>query len=546
LSDKAQSNRIICEGGLDTTNNYLNLSANKPGCATRLINYEVGLSGGYRRINGFQPYDPAFAEVGAGTATGRVLGIIIFDNSDTGITQIIAARKNSADDNYQLYDYQSGTGWVAITTGLTHKYIDGGSEVDKLRYSVGNDGAKNYLAIVDGVNNAVIFDGTTWAFVKSTNDGLALATAGGNQAIDAPFLVTFFKNTLFLASDLRNDKTGLLSYSAPNKFYDFLAADGGGQMPCGAAIVDFKPFRDKLFIFGENQIKSATADVTAGFLQEDVTGNIGCVARDSVIEIGGDLIFLAPDGFRPISGTDKIGDVELESISKPIHQLVSTRVAAVAGTAINSLVIRGKSQFRYFFGDDSFPVSDSKGIIGALRTSDQQTGWEFGELLGIRVSCATSRYIGGSEVVIHGDFDGCVYRQESGNSMNGANVVSSYSTPYLDLGDTETRKIIEKVNTYLNGEGSIGISLKVDYDWGRSDILSPSAYPIEVAALIPLYDSGVEYDTGVVYGGVLTPIFISNIEGSFFSARFTFSGASVDPPHSIHALVVEYILQGRR
>jgi hypothetical protein len=149
-------------------------------------------------------------------------------------------------------------------------------------------------------------------------------------------------------------------------------------------------------------------------------------------------------------------------------------------------------------------------------------------------------------VVIHGDFDGCVYRQESGNSMNGANVVSSYSTPYLDLGDTETRKIIEKVNTYLNGEGSIGISLKVDYDWGRSDILSPSAYPIEVAALIPLYDSGVEYDTGVVYGGVLTPIFISNIEGSFFSARFTFSGASVDPPHSIHALVVEYILQGRR
>ena len=30
-------------------------------------------------------------------------------------------------------------------------------------------------------------------------------------------------------------------------------------------------------------------------------------------------MFLAPDGFRPVAGTSRIGDVELETISKPIQ-----------------------------------------------------------------------------------------------------------------------------------------------------------------------------------------------------------------------------------
>ena len=48
------------------------------------------------------------------------------------------------------------------------------------------------------------------------------------------------------------------------------------------------------------------------FVIDQVTTNVGCIARDSVLEIGGDLMFLAPDGFRPVSGTSRIGDVELK------------------------------------------------------------------------------------------------------------------------------------------------------------------------------------------------------------------------------------------
>jgi hypothetical protein len=547
MPDKAESIRVVCEGGLDSTQNYLELSAKKPGCATRLVNYEVGLNGGYRRINGYLDYDTEFTEVGVGVAEGKILGLVLFENTVSGSTELYTMRKDIAPaTTYTVYKYEFGTGWVAVVTGLTHNFSSGGAEVDKIRYDVGNDGVQNYLAFADGVNNATLFDGTTWVFIDSADTGADLAHAGGNQAIDAPTLVQFFGGSLFISYDTINNFTGLLAYSAPREFYKWTTAAGGGQVTAGMSIVDHKPFRSNFYIFGGNAIKKVTFDVTNGFLINDVTNNIGCVARDSVVEIGGDLVFLGPDGFRPVAGTDKIGDVQLESLSKPIHALIKSRLSGNAGLPVNTVVIRSKSQFRIFFGDDNTDASASKGIVAALRTADQETGWEFGELLGFRASCATSRYVNGEEVVVHGDYDGHVYREETGNSLNGQDMVSVYSTPYLDLGDTEIRKVFEKVNIFLQGEGDIGLNLNVNYDWGKLEIINPSNYVIELSGDHPMYDSGDLYDGGAVYGGVLTPISNKNVEGSFFSTKLTFTASGTDASHTIQSLVLEFIPLGRR
>ena len=133
------------------------------------------------------------------------------------------------------------------------------------------------------------------------------------------------------------------------------------------------------------------------------------------MEIGGDLVFLAPDGLRPVAGTSRIGDVELETISKAIQQLLKDLGSVHDLNTLNGVVVRSKSQLRYFVGDDSTSAAESQGIIGGLRSSDQRLGWEFGELLGIRASCCTSDYVNGEEFVLHGDYDGNVYRQESGD-----------------------------------------------------------------------------------------------------------------------------------
>lgn len=550
MTDQIQSNRFICEGGLDTTRNYLSLSSTKPGCATRLVNYEPAIAGGYRRINGYELYDEDAPEPGVGDAQGKVLGIMMFPNDVTRRTEIYAARRNIASPTeYKVYRYDPGSPgvWTEVATGLTHLYTDGTNNVDKIRYDVGNNGVVNHLVFVDGVNNAVIFDGTTWAFIDSADSGADMANAGGNQAIDAPTLVTFFKQTLFLACDIITPATGTIAYSAPNAFFDYTVANGAGQITTGMFVLDFKPFRDQLYIFDDNKIKYAVADTTSGFLLKDVTSNMGVVARDCIVEIGGDLIFLGPDGFRPVQGTDKIGDVMLETVSKPIQDLLRRRTYALADLNVNTVVIRSKGQFRFLFGDDSTDTQSSRGILGGLRTADQFNGWEFAETLGFRASCITSRLVDGEEYVLFGEYDGKVYRMEQGGSLNGEDMTAVYSTPYLDLGDTQIRKLMKKVITFVVGEGaSINVNVALDYDWGNPYSPEPSSYDMVVTATIPTYDGGYAYDDSVSYGGFLYPVVEQNIEGSFFSVRLTYTTSGVEVPYSILGFILEYMVNARR
>lgn len=548
MTDQIESIRVYCEGGLDTTKNYLKLSSEKPGCATRLVNYEPAISGGYRRINGFTYLDDTYPEPGDGICQGKVLGVMIFENDVTRQLEIYAARRLiSPSDEYAIFQYNSLTGWDEIATGLTHYYQVGSDIVEKIRYDVGNDSVQNYLAFADGVNNAVIFDGATWAFIDSADTGASMANAGGNQAIDAPTLVAFFSHTLFLGCDVVNVTTGIAAYSAPDEFFNFTSASGGGQLLAGLHIVDMKPFRDTLYLFGYNKIKKATPDVSAGFLTSDVTSNMGVVARDCVVEIGGDLIFLGPDGFRPVQGTAKIGDVMLETISKPIHSLLRARTYDLADINVNSVVIRNKAQFRFLFGDDDSDQSASRGILGALRTADQFEGWEFGETLGFRASVITSRMVGGDEYVLFGDYDGNVYRMEQGGSLNGQPMTAVYSTPYLDIGDTQTRKTMQSVTSFIVGEGAdIDVNLGITYDWANPEITNPSSYVFTLESTPATYGVSNEYGDSSVYGGYMYPVIEQTIEGSFFSVRLTYTTSGIESPYSVLGFVIQYKVEGLR
>ena len=93
MPDRIQSFKVICGGGLNSNENHLDLSENNPGSATRLVNYEVSLFGGYRRIEGFAPYDTTYQEVDPDDCEGRILGLSIFKDDTLNETIIIAARK---------------------------------------------------------------------------------------------------------------------------------------------------------------------------------------------------------------------------------------------------------------------------------------------------------------------------------------------------------------------------------------------------------------------------------------------------------------------
>ena len=549
MPDSIESFKVVCKGGLNSNENHLDLSDNKSGAATRLVNFEPSLYGGYRRVEGYTHFGNIDTTVGGSATEGKVLGVAIYQNEHIGNEYVIAARKVVGSATYKFYKFVAYSGWQEITSAPTRATSIGSRTVDKIRHVQFNYGNESRICFVDGVNPAVIFDGLNWYELLQSNTG-GTGSPGGDQLTNAPSIVAEYQNYLWVGGDLTSRAT--LYHSHTDDPYSWFATvgveGGGGYLSPAFNVVQIKPFRDDLFVFGTNSIKKITNTAPGVFPIKSVTSNVGCIARDSVTEIAGDLIFLAPDGLRPISATSKIGDIQLETVSKSVQVSLVNLIKNNNMDTLNSVVIRSKSQVRFFVGDSTTPQIDSYGILGGLYDNQGSIDWSFGEMVGIRASCCESGYFGTDEVILHGDYDGKVYQSESGNSFAGQDIVAVYATPYLDFGDTEVRKTIRKVNTFVRAEGPTSFFLSLDYDWGDYNTSKPSEYtqsstggPVRYNALNLDYS-----DANVLYGGNSKPILTADVQGSGFSTRATFVTVGQSEPYSIQGLVFEFSVSGRR
>ncbi len=86
------------------------------------------------------------------------------------------------------------------------------------------------------------------------------STPGGAQALAAPSVVDVFENHIFMSGD-PNDEA-VVAHSAPNDPFAWTTALAGGQLTVGVDVVQIKPFRDQLFVFGPNAIKRLHVDST--------------------------------------------------------------------------------------------------------------------------------------------------------------------------------------------------------------------------------------------------------------------------------------------
>lgn len=526
--------QVICEGGWNSNQNYLLLSQRLPGQALTLINHEPSLFGGYRKISGFTPLEPAAQEVDSAGAEGQIY-TVAFYNGD-----IITARKSQGSAVYKFYKWVPDAAWDDYTTGLTLT----STNVDRIRWTTFNFDGVEGIAFVDGVNKMSLYNGTNWIDVDKTDTGASFANAGGAQAHDDPKYITLFKNHIFCAGD--SSHPHVIAHSAPTAAFDWTSASGAGQLIAGFVVKQLKPFRDELFVFGENQIKKIVVENDT-FVLKDVTTKLGLIAHDSVIEYNGDLLFLSQDGFRTIAATERVGDLEIAVQSKNIQQDVTDLIEnAVDLSQVTALVVRKKSQARFFFSDDTTSVPNTIGILGAIRGGNEQpgTGWEWSKLVGIRTSCTASDYIGAEEYIIHGDYNGKVYRQEIGSNFDGAEILASYKTPYFDIGDPFYRKNLHKILVFIRAEAPVSLSATIDFDWGDNNVANPDLYLLEATSTGGVYGTGL-YGTAT-YASSPTPVMIQNVHGSGFSFSLTFTNDSTEGSYSIQAIVVEYVTHGRK
>ena len=475
-----------------------------PGAATQLQNFEPDINGGYRRINGFTKYDSA--QVGG--STGTILGVHIYKD------QVIASKGTAVYKG-------TGSGWTSIDTGRTSAG----------RYDFANFNFNNTEKVIwcDGANNASSYDNSSVTDLNATG-------APAN-----PQFVAIFKNHVFFAGMSANPQE--VVFTAPYNEADFSAANGAGSVRLDSAVKKLKVFRDRLFIFCEDEIFFLAGSSIADFQLQPVTRNIGCVDGFSVQEIAGDIVYLAPDGLRTIAGTEKIGDVELGTVSKQIQP----RLDNIATDRISSVVIRGKTQYRLFFPGDSQAATAAPGIIGVIKTGvEGGMGWEYADLRGIKPAYCASGFISGTETVLHGGYDGYVYQQESGDDFDGTDMSAIYRSPDFTMGDAGIRKLMQRIIWNYDNDGAVNSKFRIRYDFNSSDVPQPAEYDLTTGAAIAIYGFATSTYGTAVYGSSGTPLVRQSVEGGGFTVAVRLDDTAGAAPISLKGYQLEFTPGGRR
>ena len=531
---------ISCKGGLNTNLNQLELLA-QPGFAVALSNFEVDPDGGYRRINGYDPFGGGSAA--RPNSSNAIKGLQVYGDG------VIACTGTN------VYFSQTGTSWLQLNKAS----VAGGGD-DHTAFTGRSAAARTS----QGQVSFAVFEGNTdYGEVVMTDLGSAakpmyFKMTGTDAALSNrtyfakeitvsgtvyPKFCTIHDKHLVVAGAATAPNT--IYYSGTNDIDDFTTT-GSGSIVLDDKVVGIRSFRDDLIIFCVNSIyKLQNINNASTITIVPITKNVGCMDGGSIQEIAGDLLFLSPDGLRTIAGTTRIGDVELGSVSRPIQSIIGNIARGIDDFIITSAVLRSKSQYRLFYSKVDAAITGSKGVIGTITPN----GFEWSETEGIQAHGFTSGLdIDGLEQTYHGDKDGYVYNHDNGNSFNPAgtetNISARYETPFLDFGDAGTRKTINYAKISFTPEGECQPTLRMRYNYGDTTIPQPPDYVLD--QIQEPAEFGSSKFNAVAFGASNDPLVRQAVQGSGDTCNFRIYSIDTNAPYAINGIYADYRPSGRR
>jgi len=598
-----QGASITVAGGLDLVSSSHALFRT-PGAATILENFESSTTGGYRRINGYTKWGGSNSAAPSGTLTDVITGLTPYAGgvvacqgsgifwSDDGITWLqinkdtyvaktgtVAVSAGSAtvtgtgtsfttefavNDRIQINSINYRVLSITSDTVLTldsNVQTTASSQVVKRNGVIGSalasattitrsnqtnnqfatfesDGAYGSLYIVDGTNKIAEFQVRVVGGVNNYYFEELASPAPSN-----PKICEIFSERLVVAG--QTTSTSTVAYSARLKPYDF-EGSSAGEIDVGDIIVGIKVFRNSLIIFCKNSIFELTSLDSTPIIKS-ITKNIGCVNGNSIQEIGGDLIFLAPDGLRTVAGTARIDDVEIGSISRKILPLINNLLANIQQFTISSMVIRERSQYRLFYHKSGQGQSGQLGIIGTFKfDANGVPAFEWSEAKGMDLKfCASELNPQNEEVKFGANENGYIYEIDKGNNFDGANINARFQTPDMDYGDNGLRKSLYAVKANIKPEGTQpDLKMRIRYDFESTDVPQPGSVNVGSLAATSNFGNAV-YGTAT-YGAVTLPSKRMIVTGSGFSNNFRFFSNDTNAAYAVNGLFVSFIAGGRR
>jgi hypothetical protein len=284
-----------------------------------------------------------------------------------------------------------------------------------------------YLGTVQNANCAISAYGRIW----SANTAVDKNTVQFSDLLAGHVLTTGTSGTLNVAQIWPNGADEIIALAAHNGF---------------------------LMIFGRRQILIySNAQDPAALTLADAISGVGCVARDSVVVTGGDVLFLSDSGVRSIMRTVQEKSAPMREISLNIKDDLIQDIGQEDFASVKA-VYSDKEAFYLL----SLPQSNVTYCFD-MRTSLQNgasrvTTWPkyspkaFCYTRNKRILLGHNRYIGKYASYLDND---ATYRLK-------------YYTNYFDFGSPTAIKILKKVNMTFVGGNGYNITIKYGFDYSNT------------------------------------------------------------------------------
>lgn len=397
------------------------------------------------------------------------------------------------------------------------------SPKDKARFNRFNFDGTEKLLIVDGINYPSVYSNNTFNVIDSSTD------------IKGTTHTAEFRDHLFFAKD------DLVTFSAPFQESNFEPGDGAGSFRVPSRVTGLIVFREQLIVFTRTSIHRLVGNSSSDFQLSSISNNLGCVSEDTIQEVGGDILYMGPDGIRFLGATERIGDFSLSLASRVIQK----RIVDLKQNWVDfqSVVVRSKSQYRIFGLTDGTLRQNCTGYLATQFLDQNINSLQWSELEGICVYIASSNYFDNEDYVIFANDTGYVYRMEQGSSFDGEEIPAKLSTPYMPINDPRYRKTIYKLHTYLDPEGVVGGEVRLDFDFNGADKIQPVSQWFQSGGSFSLYGQAT-YGTSS-YGAKLETVNSSQVVGAGYQVSITYDFSDTNLPFTLDTLILEYATEGR-
>ena len=245
-----------------------------------------------------------------------------------------------------------------------------------------------------------------------------------------------------------------------------------------------------LVIFGRNNIAIYANPIDTGSLVlQDIIYNVGCLSRDSIQNIGTDLLFLSNAGVRSLARVILEKSLPMNDVSKNVRDDLMGNVFSEADL--------GKIKSVYHERDAIYLLSlPTTKFVYCFDTrsrledgSARVTVWDNLEPKSFCITQAKELLIGKTSYI----------GKYFGHSDNGSSYRLQYYTNYFDFDASTKLKILKKIGWVLIGGTNQSVAVKWGFDYTES--YNATTYTLDTAVVYE-YNIGeyniAEYSSGIV------------------------------------------------